>query len=228
MATHDPFTLNVTQLTKKLNHRLVLDTIDITMRSGRIYGIQGHNGSGKTMLMRAICGLIQPTSGHIRFTTDNNVGLPRPSTGVLLENPAFLPNMTGQRNLELLASIRGIATRDDIRATLDALGLDPDDTRTYRKYSLGMRQRLGIAAALMESPALILVDEPANGLDLASVEALHQILDAHRQQGALVILASHSREELDLLADEIISMADGSIVSHTTPSPRLEKPRRAL
>lgn len=154
-------------VSKRLNDVTVLEDISLTLESGTIYGLKGKNGCGKTMLMRMMAGLIYPTSGTVSIDGEilhKDIATPR-SIGILIENPAFLPGYTGQRNLELLAGLTGKADRTQIAKTMSRVGLDPNDKRTYRKYSLGMKQRLGIACALMECPDLILLDEPINAID---------------------------------------------------------------
>lgn len=140
--------------TKTIHGTVILDSVNIELESGKIYGLQGPNGSGKTMLMRLLCGLIRPTSGAV-YIDEKRLGehmdFPN-SVGLLLESPAFLPNYTGLKNLQLLASIQKKASVEQIRKAITDVGLDPDDKRKYRKYSLGMKQRLGIAAAIMEEP----------------------------------------------------------------------------
>ncbi|WP_455506456.1 ABC transporter ATP-binding protein, partial [Gemmiger formicilis] len=154
-------------VSKRLNDVTVLEDISLTLESGTIYGLKGKNGCGKTMLMRMMAGLIYPTSGTVSIDGEilhKDIATPR-SIGVLIENPAFLPGYTGQQNLELLAGLTGKADRTQIAKTMSRVGLAPNDKRTYRKYSLGMKQRLGIACALMECPDLILLDEPINAID---------------------------------------------------------------
>lgn len=145
----------------------VLSHIDMELSSGKIYGFKGKNGSGKTMLMRAICGLILPTNGHILINGEElgkDISFPR-SIGALLENPSFLNQYNGFKNLQLIAGIQKKIGDEQIRDSLIEVGLEPDDKRTYRKYSLGMKQRLGIAAAIMEEADIIILDEPINALD---------------------------------------------------------------
>ena len=214
--------IEVRHLCKRLGGTPVLDDIDMIVKKGSIVGLAGPNGSGKTMLMRAIVGLIRPTSGEVivdgrnAWSAGEGNRLGMPTIGMLLEGPAFLDGYTGYRNLELLASIRGIATRQDVRDSIAAMGLDPDDHRKYRSYSLGMKQRLGIAGAVMERPDLLIVDEPTNALDASGVRlAIDQIRSAWRR-GATVVLACHDASVLRGLSDEIWYLAEGHIDGHET------------
>lgn len=200
-------------VSKRLNDVTVLEDISITLESGTIYGLKGKNGCGKTMLMRMMAGLIYPTSGTVSIDGEilhKDIATPR-SIGILIENPAFLPGYTGQRNLELLAGLTGKADRTQIAKTMSRVGLDPNDKRTYRKYSLGMKQRLGIACALMECPDLILLDEPINAIDEKGVPKIWEALQEEKQRGALIVLACHDTEELTSLADQIITIEEGKI-----------------
>lgn len=200
-------------VSKRLNDVTVLEDISLTLESGTIYGLKGKNGCGKTMLMRMMAGLIYPTSGTVSIGGEilhKDIATPR-SIGILIENPAFLPGYTGQRNLELLAGLTGKADRTQIAKTMSRVGLDPNDKRTYRKYSLGMKQRLGIACALMECPDLILLDEPINAIDEKGVPKIWEALQEEKQRGALIVLACHDTEELTSLADQIITIEEGKI-----------------
>ena len=195
----------------------VLKNINLTLESGKVIGLKGKNGSGKTMLMRAISGLILPTSGKV-YINDKELGRQisfPPSIGILIENPSFIGNYTGFKNLKVLASIQNRVSDEQIRKALNDIGLDPDDKRTYRKYSLGMKQKLGIAAAVMENPDIIILDEPINALDDVSVEKVHDILEEQKKRGAVIIIACHDKEELDQLSDEIIEISDGRIINKT-------------
>ena len=200
-------------VSKRLNDVTVLEDISLTLEAGTIYGLKGKNGCGKTMLMRMMAGVIYPTSGTVSIVGEilhKDIATPR-SIGVLIENPAFLPGYTGQRNLELLAGLTGKADRTQIAKTMNRVGLDPSDKRTYRKYSLGMKQRLGIACALMECPDLILLDEPINAIDEKGVPKIWEALQEEKQRGALIVLACHDTEELTSLADQIITIEEGKI-----------------
>lgn len=200
-------------VSKRLNDVTVLEDISLTLESGTIYGLKGKNGCGKTMLMRMMAGLIYPTSGTVSIDGEilhKDIATPR-SIGILIENPAFLPGYTGQRNLELLAGLTGKADRTQIAKTMSRVGLDPNDKRTYRKNSLGMKQRLGIACALMECPDLILLDEPINAIDEKGVPKIWEALQEEKQRGALIVLACHDTEELTSLADQIITIEEGKI-----------------
>jgi ABC-2 type transport system ATP-binding protein len=200
------------------------------LSSGCIYGVQGKNGCGKTMLMRILSGLILPTEGTI--TLDGKVlhkNIPAPeSIGVLIENPSFLPAYTGARNLELLAGLKGKSNAEQISLALTRVGLNPNDKRIYRKYSLGMKQRLGIACAVMEHPDIILLDEPINAIDEKGVPQIWKTLQEEKERGALIVLACHDTAELYRLADKIIFMEEGKVceqpvdvhcVKHCVPSP---------
>ena len=205
--------LNLEHVNKTIKKALVLDDVTMTLEGGHIYGLKGPNGSGKTMLMRMMAGLIRPTSGHV-FVDGRQLGRDMdfpPSIGLLLENPSFLPNHTGLKNLELLAGIQHRVTSEDIRQTLQDVGLNPDDPRTFRKYSLGMKQRLGIAAAIMERPDLILVDEPTNALDDKGIEQICTLLRRERDRGALLVLSCHDASILEELSDEIFHICDGKV-----------------
>ena len=203
----------VKSATKYIKKALILDDVNIQLTGGKIYGLKGPNGSGKTMLMRLLCGLIRPTSGEVWIDgkkLGKDMDFPE-SVGLLIENPAFLPNYTGYENLELLSQIRGKIGAVEICQSLLEVGLDPHDPRKYRKYSLGMKQRLGIAAAIMEKPDLLVVDEPTNALDDSGVEQICTILRRERDRGALVVIACHDSLLLQTLSDEIYKIYEGKV-----------------
>lgn len=194
----------------------VLKNINLTLESGKVIGLKGKNGSGKTMLMRAISGLILPTSGKV-YINDKELGRQisfPPSIGILIENPSFISNYTGFKNLKILASIQNRISDDEIRDAIRKVGLDPDDKRTFKKYSLGMKQRLGIAAAIMERPDIVILDEPINALDEAGAGLIKGLLDELKANGSLIIIACHDTEELNYLSDEIYEIYDGEIIGH--------------
>lgn len=194
----------------------VLKNINLTLESGKVIGLKGKNGSGKTMLMRAISGLILPISGKV-YINDKELGRQisfPPSIGILIENPSFISNYTGFKNLKILASIQNRISDDEIRDAIRKVGLDPDDKRTFKKYSLGMKQRLGIAAAIMERPDIVILDEPINALDEAGAGLIKGLLDELKANGSLIIIACHDTEELNYLSDEIYEIYDGEITGH--------------
>ena len=209
--------IKITDVNKTIKKAPILRDINLEFTGGKVYGLRGKNGSGKTMLMRAICGLITPDSGIIDIDgkiLGKDISFPE-SISVLIENPSFIGNYTGFKNLKVLASIQNRIGDEQIRKALEDIGLDPDDKRTYRKYSLGMKQKLGIAAAVMENPDIIILDEPINALDDVSVEKVHDILEEQKKRGAVIIIACHDKEELDQLSDEIIEISDGRIINKT-------------
>ena len=205
----------IENLVKKIKDVIILDHINLSMESGTIYGLQGKNGSGKTMLMRAICGLILPTEGKVLIDEKElhrDIVVP-PSIGGLIENPSFLPQYTGMQNLKLLASLSYGISEEHIKQALEWVGLDPEDKRTYRKYSMGMKQKLGIANAIMGEPDIIVLDEPINALDEESVVVIKNRLLELARRGKLIIVACHDKEELEFLSDQIFEIKDGHIVA---------------
>lgn len=209
-------TIVIDHVNKTIKKAPILRDVSMKLEGGRIYGLKGKNGSGKTMLMRAVCGLIIPNSGTVLINDEvlgKDISFPR-SVGVLIENPSFINNYTGMKNLQVLASIQKRIGDEDIRQALEAVGLDPDDKRTYRKYSLGMKQRLGIAAAIMEKPEIVILDEPINALDESGAKLIRNILWDLKKSGSIIILACHDAEELEFLSDEIFVLEDGKIKAH--------------
>ena len=207
--------IRLKNVTKKIKQDILLDHISLEFRGGKVYGLQGKNGSGKTMLMRAVCGLITLSDGEIDIDGEilhKDISFPR-NIGALLENPSFLNGYTGLENLKLLADIQGRIEEKELRDCLAKVGLDADDKRVYRKYSLGMKQKLGIAAAVMGSPDIVILDEPINAIDEAGVEKVRGILRGLKERGSVIIVACHDREELELLSDEIIKISKGRIIA---------------
>lgn len=209
--------IQVKHLSKNIHGTTVLDAIDLELSKGRIYGFQGRNGSGKTMLLRAICGLILPTEGEVVIGGERigkDCSFPR-RVGILIEYPGFLPQYTGLKNLRLLASIKNEIGEEQIRESIRRVGLNPDDRRKVRKYSLGMKQRLGIAQAIMEDPDLLILDEPMNALDTQGVQIVRQILLDFKKRGKTILLTSHNKEEMEDLADEKFTLENGRIIDRS-------------
>lgn len=205
--------IEILNYTKRLSHNCVLNNINLTLESGKIYGFTGKNGSGKTMLMRAICGLITPTSGEVKIDNKvlgKDISFPE-SVGVLIENPGFTSGYSGFKNLKFLAQIQNRINDEEIKKTLRKVGLDPNDKKSFRKYSLGMKQKLGIAAAIMENPKLLILDEPFNALDEETAEKIRKIILSYRNEDHIVILSCHDREELETLCDVLIKIQEGII-----------------
>ena len=201
--------IEIEHVSKKIKEALVLDDVCMTLESGNIYGLQGVNGSGKTMLMRAVSGLMYTTSGTIKIdgkVLGRDMAFPQ-KIGLLIENPAFIDSYTGYDNLKMLASIN--KENVDIYKALELVGLKSDDKRKFRKYSLGMKQRLGIACAIMEDPQLLLLDEPFNALDKKGQETLADIILDMRDKGCLILLSSHDKDELENLSDVIYLVESG-------------------
>lgn len=205
-------TLEIKDLCKTIKNSVILKDINLTLHSGRIYGLTGDNGSGKTMLMRAICGLIAPSSGQILFDGKTRQEAD-PAIGAMIENTSLFPDMTGTDNLRLLAGIRRQAGKEDVRAAIERVGLDPADKRTFRKYSLGMKQRLLLAQAIMEKPEVLLLDEPTNAIDREGVKLVHAIMQEEADRGAIVVLASHISVDIRELCAEVFYMEHGFLSS---------------
>ena len=205
--------------TKILKGRTVLSDVCLELEKGGIYGFYGHNGSGKTMLLRAVAGLIVPTEGSISvFGKQLNEKYAFPENmGLIIENVGFWPVFTGMKNLQLLASVRKKIGDEEIRKTIRRVGLDPEDRRVYKKYSLGMKQRLGLAQAVMEEPELLLLDEPTNGLDDSGIEQFNTIIREEHSRGATILLASHDKEELKLLCGRTFRISDGVVAEEELP-----------
>ena len=205
--------ISIEHVTKKIKDATVLKDICLEMKGGTVYGLQGKNGSGKTMLMRAISGLIRPTSGRIVINGEQlhkNISIPR-SIGLLLENPSLLPEYDASQNLKLLAKMQGGVPEEEIRQLIRDVGLDDAGHKKVEKYSLGMKQRLGIAAAILGSPDIILLDEPINAIDGEGVEEIQSLILSLKNEKRIIIVACHDKEEMNLLADEIVHLRDGRI-----------------
>ncbi|OUP46037.1 ABC transporter ATP-binding protein [Pseudoflavonifractor sp. An187] len=205
--------LTAEHISKTIRGREILHDVSLELHSGKVYGFVGRNGSGKTMLFRALSGLMGLTSGTVRW---GDQVLKRdfavlPNLGIVLENVGLYPNLTGLENLRYLANIRKKCTQEDLRVVLERVGLNPDDKRTYGKYSLGMKQRLAIAQAIMEKPDVLMLDEPTNALDSEAVAQVRDIITQEKERGALVLLASHNYEDIRLLSDQVYCLASGRL-----------------
>lgn len=206
--------ISIKNITKKFGEKEVLSEISMELEEGKIYGLVGRNGCGKTMLMKCICGFVKPTKGEIIvggkcLGKDIEV---TPDIGVIIENPGFIPNLSGYKNLKLLASVKGKVTNDEIRDYMEMVGLDAKSKKPVSKYSLGMRQKLGIVQAIMESPKILILDEPMNGLDKKSVDLVRNVIKKTVDEGTLVLIASHNREDIDTLCNTVFYMDDGKII----------------
>ena len=205
--------IELIHVTKKFGQELVLKEVNLTLEQGRVYGIVGNNGSGKTVLMKCICGFLIPTTGLIRVfgsSIGQDVDFPE-SLGVIIETPGFLTNLTGRKNLEILAGMRRKIGPAEILQVLEKVGLDPALKKPVANYSLGMRQRLGIAQAIMEDPKLLILDEPFNGLDKHGVGEIRKLLLELKEEGKTILLASHNEEDIRILCDEVYEM-DGGVL----------------
>lgn len=203
----------VEHLHKSFGKEEILHGIDRTFEAGKIHGIVGNNGSGKTVLMKCICGFLIPDEGHVRVNgkeVGKDIDFPE-NMGIIIETPGFLPGVTGLKNLKLLASLRGLADEKKVRQTIERVGLDPDLKKPVSKYSLGMRQRLGIAQAIMEDPSLLILDEPFNGLDKHGVAEIRQLIRELRTEGKTILLASHNQTDIDELCDTVCEMDAGNM-----------------
>lgn len=200
---------------KTLKGKVILKDINLRLEGGRVYGFVGRNGAGKTMLLRALSGLMKVDTGTVSL--DGKI-LHRdfsvlPSLGIVLENAGLYPNMTGYDNLKYLAGVKKVIGKEEIQLALRRVGLDESDRRVYGKYSLGMKQRLAIAQAIMERPDVIMLDEPTNSLDEFGVEEIRSLILEERERGAMILLASHNKEDIRALVDELYRIEGGCIVN---------------
>lgn len=204
----------IERLEKRYGDQKILERITVRFEGAVIYGLVGPNGCGKTTLMRCICGFTQPTAGTIRVL-GKQLGKDcdfAPSTGIIIEHPGFLPHYSARRNLAILAGISGKADKTRVDEVIRMVGLDPSDTKPVGKYSLGMRQRLGIAQAIMENPSILILDEPFNGLDAQGVEEMHLLLKREKTLGKCILLASHSTADIEKACDVVYEMKNGGFI----------------
>lgn len=202
--------VEISHISKTLRGAKVLDDVSLTLEGGNIYGLMGENGSGKTMLMRTVCGLVRPDRGTVTFDGQDRKTA-KPVLGVMIENTALYPDLTGMENLGLFASILRIADKNAQAEAMERVGLDPKDRRTYRKYSLGMKQRLLLAQAVMEKPQVLLLDEPTNAIDAEGVALTHEIMRQEADRGAVVLLASHISADIHDLCCKVYRMDRGRL-----------------
>lgn len=204
--------IELKEISKMINDKVVLNHVSCELRSGKIYGITGRNGSGKTMLFRLICGLIYPTKGEI-LVDGQKVACctEKLRIGLMLENIGLYQDLTVLQNLTCLAKINGKAGKEEIYEAIHRVGLEPEDKRKIKKYSLGMKQRAVIAQAIMEKPEVLILDEPSNALDSAGVQDLRKIVRQEAERGAIVLIASHNKEDIDILSDQIYEMEQGNL-----------------
>lgn len=202
-------------VTKTFKKAVVVQEVTAEFRQGEITGIVGRNGSGKTVLFKMICGLLQPTAGKITVNgkqIGKDVDFPE-SIGVIIETPGFLPFQSGYRNLMEIAGINRKISKGEVREAMRQVGLNPDSRKPVGKYSLGMRQRLGIAQAIMENPDVLVLDEPMNGLDETGVEEIRKLFLELKESGRTLLIASHNKEDIEVLCDKVYRM-DGGVLSN--------------
>lgn len=206
--------IQVNDIVLRFKKDILLDHVSYQCEQGKIHGIVGRNGSGKTLLMKCICGFIRPNEGHI-YVRDKEIGKDidfTPDTGIIIETPGFIPYYSGYRNLKVLAAINNRISRKDIENAMYQVGLDPTMKKRVATYSLGMRQRLGIAQAIMEDPSLIILDEPFNGLDKHGVEEMREYFLSLKKKGKTILLTSHNPEDIEYLCDTVVEMDHGKFI----------------
>lgn len=208
--------IKIKDLSLQIKKDTILKDINISFEKGKIHGLIGRNGSGKTMLMKCICGFVKPTNGEI-FVDGKQIGkdcdFPS-SVGIIIETPGFIPYYSGYKNLKLLADLNKKIDGETVKKSMEQVGLDPNLKRHVRKYSLGMRQRLGLAQAIMENPNILILDEPMNGLDKDGVKDMREYLKGFREQGKTILIASHSAEDISVLCDTVCEMDKGILMKN--------------
>lgn len=205
--------ITVENVSLTLGKNEILKNINVSFEQGKIHGLAGRNGSGKTMLLKCICGFVKPTAGTVivdNMRIGRDVDFPK-DVGIIIETPGFIPYYSGYKNLKLLAGLEKKIGKEQIRKSMEQVGLDPDLKRHVKKYSLGMRQRLGLAQAIMENPSILILDEPFNGLDKEGVVEMRKYLLDYKEQGKTILICSHSTEDISLLCDTVHEMDRGCI-----------------
>lgn len=206
--------IDIKNVSLKIKNNIILNSVSLQCQENEICGIIGRNGSGKTMLMKCVCGFVKPTSGEIKVF-DKIIGKDVdfiPEAGIIIETPGFIPYYSGYKNLKLLANVQNKISTEDIKQVMKLVGLDPCMKRSVKKYSLGMRQRLGLAQAIMEHPKVLILDEPFNGLDKDGVRDMRKYLLDLKDSGITIMLASHSTEDIAVLCDKVYEMDKGKLI----------------
>lgn len=205
--------IKIENYTQKIKKDIILNDINLHLKENKIYGFVGRNGSGKSILFKGICGLLNISNGKI-IIKGKEIGKDidfYDNLGAVLDGAGFLPNLSSFDNLKLLASIRNKISDSDIKSALNKVGLDPNDKKKYKKYSLGMKQKLALAQAIMENPELLILDEPFNGLDSYSVKDIREMLIDYKKEGKTILISSHIKEDIDILCDEVYELDQGNI-----------------
>lgn len=214
--------VEVRNAVKEFKETRALDDVTLTFERGKIHGIVGRNGSGKTVLFKCICGFMELTSGQILVEGREVVPSKPQNIGIIIESLGFIGSQSGVRNLRHLAALNGKIGRREVEKVIELVGLDPKNKKPVRKYSMGMRQRLGIAQAIMEDPPLLLLDEPMNGLDNQGVSDVRELLARLREEGKTIILASHSKEDIDILCDTVCELDHGRLIHSRAAESEME------
>lgn len=199
------YVIETKDLSKSFKKQRIFQSVSLSLEKGKAYGFVGHNGSGKSILFKILSGLLSPDNGEIKIfgkTLGKEIDFP-PNTGIIIETPQFLEDYSGIKNLRYLAAIQNKITDTTIKVTLERVGLDPENRQPVKKYSLGMKQKLGIAQAIMENPSLLILDEPFNGLDKTSVQNIRSLLLELKKNGVTILLTSHIQKDIELICDEV-------------------------
>ena len=207
--------VEIKELTKSFGEMTALDHVSLEFEEGKIHGIIGRNGSGKTVMLKCICGFMKPDSGSIQVNGQEVIPGKKQDMGIIIEVPGFIDHKSGLKNLEYLYGLNHKKDPDKLKEVLQTVGLDPTEKKSVSKYSLGMRQRLAIAQAIMEDPPLLLLDEPMNGLDNEGVSEIRKVLKQLRDKGKTILLASHSREDIAVLCDTVTELDHGRIINRS-------------